>query len=70
MAKQNIIDNYPVIGVVERFDESILMMRRVFCWRTPFYTKANVAWNKTDTRNLKKQDLDLINKHIKYDKWG
>jgi hypothetical protein len=34
-------NNLAVVGLTERFDESLIMIRRVLGWSTPFYYKHN-----------------------------
>src|SRR5262249_35250151 len=42
-AKQTLLDHFPVVGITERFDESVLLMRRVFGWKMPLYIKENIG---------------------------
>jgi hypothetical protein len=45
VAKRN-LDECVVIGLTEKFDESLVLMRHVFGWRQPFYVPRNV--NRSD----------------------
>lgn len=42
-AKRNIEQHFAVVGQTERFDESLLLMRRAFGWRNVRYVSANVS---------------------------
>ncbi|SRR6266545_19635 len=42
-AKQNLQVDFAVVGVVERFDESIILFKRRLGWRVPFYVRKNVT---------------------------
>jgi len=43
VALDNIERYFPVVGLVERFDESLLLMRREFGWRRLWYVRRNVT---------------------------
>lgn len=42
-AKANIEAQFTVVGLTERFDETLLMLRRAFAWRNVYYARANVT---------------------------
>jgi hypothetical protein len=42
-AKANIAGRFAVVGLTERFDETLLLLRRAFDWRNMFYARANVT---------------------------
>jgi hypothetical protein len=42
-AKTNIEERFSVVGLTERFDESLLLLRRAFGWRNVRYVSTNVA---------------------------
>lgn len=48
-AKHNLVEHFPVVGVTERFDESILLFRQTFGWRLPLYAPINVARQRDRT---------------------
>ncbi len=39
----HIEERFPVVGIQERFDESLILMRRHFGWPLPYYAKQNVT---------------------------
>lgn len=48
-AKQRLTDDYAAFGVMERFDESMLLLQKAFGWRSVRYHSRNVAVNKPKT---------------------
>ena len=46
-ALRNIEQHFPIVGVQERFDESLILMRRHFGWPLPYYAKQNVTQRDT-----------------------
>ena len=52
MAKENLRLRFSVIGLTERFDESLILLKRAFGWRDIRYSR----WNVTQGRP-KKKDL-------------
>jgi hypothetical protein len=42
-AKRNIEQHFSLVGLTERFDESLLLMRRTFGWSHLYYVRANVT---------------------------
>jgi hypothetical protein len=67
LARANIEEHFAVVGLVERFDESLVLLQRAFGWERPYYVQANVTVKKepvTDrTRALIREqnrfDIDL-----------
>jgi hypothetical protein len=45
-AKRNIEGHFAVVGITERFDESLILLQRAFGWRRVNYVSANVAPGK------------------------
>jgi hypothetical protein len=58
-AKQHLRD-MAAVGVVERFDESVMLFRERLDWMVPFYTKRNVAPQRSDTGRLSPDVRELI----------
>lgn len=48
----HIEERFPVVGVLERFDESLILMRRHFGWSLPYYAKQNVTQRDTGTGSI------------------
>lgn len=60
VAKQHLHQQFAVVGTVERFDETLILLKEVFGWATPFYAKANVTRNRPQRRSLSAEELELI----------
>jgi hypothetical protein len=62
-AKRNLREYFTVVGLTERFDESLILMRRRLGWRSVFYKKRNVTRNKPARESLGVDILRTIEKH-------
>jgi hypothetical protein len=45
LAKRNLLEHFIPVGIVERFDESILLFKRRLRWKMPFYVVKNITDN-------------------------
>jgi hypothetical protein len=43
LAKKHLAENFGVVGLVERFDESLILLKRRLGWRMPLYVRKNVT---------------------------
>jgi len=68
LAKMNIRDNFPVVGLVERFDESLVLMGLRFGWKTLWYQKKNVRGRRLLRSGLDQSTLGLIDKYSELDR--
>lgn len=59
-AKLNLVRQYAVAGLTERFDETIILMKQHFGWRYPLYIKRGVQKNKPVRENLPEATIKLI----------
>lgn len=59
-AKQHLRDSFAVVGLTERFDESLILMRRAFGWRLPLYAKKNVTKNRPAVEDIPPGALETI----------
>jgi Galactose-3-O-sulfotransferase len=59
-AKANLERAFAVIGLTERFDESLVLMRRAFDWRKLRYVSVNVDPGRDRRGSLSMDDLDHI----------
>jgi hypothetical protein len=62
-AKRNLGRHFAVVGTTERFDESLLLMKRALGWRHLFYHKINVAKTRPDRESVSADALELIERH-------
>ena len=61
-AKSNIEKYFSVAGLVERFDESLLMLRRVAGWGIPHYEKENITSKRPKVAEVDRETLDAISR--------
>jgi Galactose-3-O-sulfotransferase len=59
-AKRNIHERFAVVGTVERFDESVLLMRRALDWDWPLYRSAKVAHDRPRREDIPDDALRAI----------
>jgi len=51
-----------VVGLTERFDETLLLLKRTFGWKTPFYFKHNVSPHRPRKKDISQDTLHAIKK--------
>ena len=59
-AKQNLEKHFPVIGLTERFNETLLLLKRELGWKTPYYSRANVTKKKPGRVNIREDDIEFV----------
>lgn len=68
LAKKNLREHFKVFGLVERFDETCLLLKRHLGWNIPlFYVKNNVSKTRSSTSSISKYTLSLIEKSNEFD---
>jgi len=67
IAKKNITEHFAVVGLSEMFDESLLIMKDVFDWKTPYYKSRNVAKGTAPRKSLSKETLEIITRYNELD---
>jgi hypothetical protein len=60
LAKANLRTHFRVVGLLEEFDASLLLLRRAFDWDLPFYVKENVTKEKPDDTSLDAETRRLV----------
>ena len=67
-AKFNIQHLFSVVGLTERFDESVLLMRRRLGWKKwPVYCRHHVAPRRLRVQEIDEQTLSIIREHNQLD---
>jgi hypothetical protein len=64
-AKANIDERFSAVGLTERFDESLLLLRRAFGWSNLYYVKVNVAGARREP--LAPETLETIRRQNRLD---
>jgi hypothetical protein len=67
MAKRNLAEYFAVVGITEEFDRSLILMKRILGWRTPFYTKQNVSQHRLRKGDIPLETLRVIQDYNKLD---
>ncbi|XIG89340.1 hypothetical protein C1N90_28730 (plasmid) [Priestia aryabhattai] len=66
LAKKNLENHFPVVGVTDMFNESTFLMTKKFNWEYKDYKKINVTVNRPSLKEIPKNILDIIeqNNHL------
>jgi hypothetical protein len=59
-AKSNLRDRFAVVGLTERFDETLLLLKKELGWQHHSYTRHNVTARRPEKRELSEAALDSI----------
>ncbi len=67
-AKQHIRDNFLLVGLTERFDETLLLLKKRLGWTAPiFYRKRNVTRGRPAVSSIPAETLRAIERHNELD---
>jgi len=67
VAKENLLKYFSVVGISEKFDESLLRIKQTLDWNNCFYVKKNVTRNRILSQDIPKNTLNEIRKHNQLD---
>jgi len=67
LAKENIENFFSVCGLTERFDESLLLMQKIFGWKNVYYMRRNVGKPRASKGQFPASTLRLIEKQEEKD---
>ncbi len=59
-AQYNLREGMAVVGLIERFDETLVLFKRRLGWRTPFYVSRNVAPNRPEREHAPPEILEAV----------
>ncbi len=59
-AKENLAQEFAVVGLTERFDETLLLLRREFGWKELFYKRRNVTATRPTVADVPQAAIDAI----------
>ena len=65
-AKKN-LDDYYLVVFTERFDESVLLMKRKLGWRNSYYVRSNVTRVRKRKKDLDRATVELLRQHNSLD---
>lgn len=66
-AKQNLRQYFSVVGISERLEESLALMKLRFGWRLKFYSSFNITRSRPKKRDLPETTLELIQQKNAFD---
>jgi hypothetical protein len=67
LAKKNLAETFAIAGLTERFDESVILMKRVFGWQTPYYLREKVTPNRPPREAVPEEAIECIRKYNRMD---
>ena len=67
MAKENMTQYFSLVGLTERFDEGLAILKIIFGWELAKYAKFNVTKVRPKKDSLPASTVDLIRERNKYD---
>ena len=63
LAKQNLKEHFKVVGLVEKFDETCILLKKSLGWDIPLnYARKNVSTKSKSTQDIPQKTLSLIYK--------
>lgn len=67
IAKQNLQAHFSLVGLTERFDETLILLKQAFGWKTPFYVKENVTKNRQSKDSISQESIEVIQHYNQLD---
>ncbi|MDQ3414296.1 MAG: sulfotransferase family protein [Verrucomicrobiota bacterium] len=64
IAKENLVKSFSIVGLSERFEESLVLIAKTFDWQIPFYENRKVS--KTRPK-IEPSAVDMIKEHNRLD---
>ncbi|CAN5482600.1 sulfotransferase family 2 domain-containing protein [soil metagenome] len=64
MAKENLVKSFSIVGLSERFEESLVLIAKTFDWQIPFYENRKVS--KTRPK-IEPSAVNMIKEHNRLD---
>ena len=66
-ARENLDLHFKVVGFVDKFDETCILLKRILGWNLAFYEKKNVAKRQNAIDSISQETLQLIREHNELD---
>lgn len=67
MAKENLTQHFSLVGLTERFNEGLAMLKIIFGWELAKYANFNVTKVRAKKASLPAGTVDLVKERNKYD---
>jgi len=67
IAKKNLQSDHFLFGLLEKFDESLIMFRKNIGWRNIYYARKNKSKRTRSTTKISQETIELIKKKNRFD---
>jgi hypothetical protein len=67
IAKENLDNYFAVVGLTEKFDETLILLKREFGWDWPVYTRKIVTGKKIPMEDIPGSTIEIIKEHNQLD---
>lgn len=67
IAKDNLKGNFGIVGLTERFNETLILLHQKLGWEIPTYVRANVSKKTSANKEIDSKTIDLIKEKNKFD---
>lgn len=64
MAKENLLKSFSIVGICERFEESLMLIATTFGWKIPFYKNCKVSKTRPQ---IASSTVEIIRDHNRLD---
>ena len=64
LAKEHLAESFSVVGICERFEESLVLIAKTFGWEVPFYENRKVSKNRSP---VDQNSIAMIREHNRLD---
>ncbi len=65
--RENLEEHFPIVGLAERFDDSLVLMQCVFGWLDLSYRRKNVTRDRPALADIPARTIDLIREVNRFD---
>ncbi len=65
-AKYNLANCFSLVGLTERFDETVILAKHTFNWSMPYYVRRNKS-NRPEVEELPESAIATISEHNQFD---
>ncbi|MCP5102495.1 MAG: sulfotransferase family 2 domain-containing protein [bacterium] len=66
-ARSNLREHFSIAGLMEEFDETLILIRREFNWSPPYYRKQNVTHDRPALEDIPGGERRIIEEHNRLD---
>jgi len=66
-AKSNLERYFPIVGLTEQFDQTLILLKQTFNWNLTDYARENVTRDRPSLNDIPKHDRQIIEKYNQLD---